>query len=354
MGTTGTNPNRRHVLLGALGPAGVGALGLLSRATPASAALFSGADEEPAVDAAAGPPGPYVPQVQSEASAAASVTVLRVRSPFAGFEPFGVYSRSFPNADGTWNHGTFLGWNAAVNAGLTPTADRPSLTMGFENNYYDHVGDGRHGAEWYIDYHSPDHTSVVNLRPFYTRIYNEDDDQNSAVITMDIGGTNGQYTVKTWGSSLLHVTDSSVTMYRPVQVNANFLGISTDQQAVLKLASPTAPSIVFGTEAANGWYLQSFDLNTFVVSDRSWRPHIVLTQGATPAAANTNLLSGLRVHGPVRMVNGVEVTVTAGQGSPEGRVSAPVGSLYLRADGGPGNSLYVKESGTGSSGWIQK
>ena len=47
-------------------------------------------------------------------------------------------------------------------------------------------------------------------------------------------------------------------------------------------------------------------------------------------------------------------TVRSGAGSPEGNITAPVGSLYLRTDGGAGTSLYVKQSGTGSTGWAGK
>ena len=43
-----------------------------------------------------------------------------------------------------------------------------------------------------------------------------------------------------------------------------------------------------------------------------------------------------------------------GTGTPEGAVAAPVGSLFSRTDGGAGTSLYVKESGTGTTGWIGK
>lgn len=46
--------------------------------------------------------------------------------------------------------------------------------------------------------------------------------------------------------------------------------------------------------------------------------------------------------------------IRAGSGSPEGVVTAPVGSLYLRSDGGDGTSMYVKESGTGNTGWVGK
>jgi hypothetical protein len=43
-----------------------------------------------------------------------------------------------------------------------------------------------------------------------------------------------------------------------------------------------------------------------------------------------------------------------GSGSPEGVVTAPIGSLYLNTDGGAGTTLYVKESGTGNTGWVGK
>jgi hypothetical protein len=43
-----------------------------------------------------------------------------------------------------------------------------------------------------------------------------------------------------------------------------------------------------------------------------------------------------------------------GNGTPEGVVTAPVGSFYSRKDGGAGTSFYVKESGSGNTGWIGK
>ena len=45
---------------------------------------------------------------------------------------------------------------------------------------------------------------------------------------------------------------------------------------------------------------------------------------------------------------------TSGAGTPEGSVTAPVGSLYTRTDGGASTTLYVKESGTGNTGWVAK
>lgn len=44
----------------------------------------------------------------------------------------------------------------------------------------------------------------------------------------------------------------------------------------------------------------------------------------------------------------------SGSGSPESAVTAAVGSLYTRTDGGAGTTLYVKESGAGNTGWVAK
>jgi hypothetical protein len=48
---------------------------------------------------------------------------------------------------------------------------------------------------------------------------------------------------------------------------------------------------------------------------------------------------------------GSGVRILTGTGDPEGVHTAPVGSLFLRTDGGSGTTLYVKESGTGNTGW---
>lgn len=57
-------------------------------------------------------------------------------------------------------------------------------------------------------------------------------------------------------------------------------------------------------------------------------------------------------NGKVTLGNGP--SISTGTGSPEGVVTAPIGSLYTRTDGVPGSTLYVKESGTGATGWTAK
>lgn len=51
---------------------------------------------------------------------------------------------------------------------------------------------------------------------------------------------------------------------------------------------------------------------------------------------------------------GALILVKTGTGTPEGVITAPVGTAYLRSDGGSGTTLYVKESGAGNTGWVAK
>jgi hypothetical protein len=48
------------------------------------------------------------------------------------------------------------------------------------------------------------------------------------------------------------------------------------------------------------------------------------------------------------------IPIIWGDGDPEGVIEAPPGFLYLRIDGGAGTTLYVKETGTGKTGWVGK
>jgi hypothetical protein len=46
--------------------------------------------------------------------------------------------------------------------------------------------------------------------------------------------------------------------------------------------------------------------------------------------------------------------ISVGNGNPNGVVTSVPGGLYLRLDGGAKSTLYVKESGTGNTGWVAK
>lgn len=65
--------------------------------------------------------------------------------------------------------------------------------------------------------------------------------------------------------------------------------------------------------------------------------------------ARLNLNDGLNAAGTFQ-----GPAIIVGQGDPENTVTARVGSLFLRTDGGAATTLYVKETGTGNTGWIVK
>lgn len=46
--------------------------------------------------------------------------------------------------------------------------------------------------------------------------------------------------------------------------------------------------------------------------------------------------------------------IYAGAGTPNGVVTAALGSIYLNTSGGANVSIYIKESGVGNTGWIGK
>lgn len=79
----------------------------------------------------------------------------------------------------------------------------------------------------------------------------------------------------------------------------------------------------------------------------------------TPAANGTQSFGATALRILKMWVNSIAIgtsttTINAGSGTPEGVLTAPVGSTYHRTNGGAGTSFYVKESGTGNTGWIGK
>lgn len=80
-------------------------------------------------------------------------------------------------------------------------------------------------------------------------------------------------------------------------------------------------------------------------------------EGLAVIGANVTTAYSVTAYGGVRynlLDQQNQTRIVFGNGSPEGVVTAGVGSLYLRQNGGAGTSLYVKQSGTGNTGWAAK
>lgn len=85
-------------------------------------------------------------------------------------------------------------------------------------------------------------------------------------------------------------------------------------------------------------------------------PNAVARDSARGDAVRASHLHALRdslIHAEARLV-ALEALVRTGAGSPEGAVAAPVGTIYLRTDGDVSTTLYVKQTGTGNTGWGAK
>jgi hypothetical protein len=78
---------------------------------------------------------------------------------------------------------------------------------------------------------------------------------------------------------------------------------------------------------------------------------VVSTAASGGGAISTNFNQWLNGDGQNRL-NNTNVRLHSSTGSPEGVFSADPGSLYQRSDGGVGTTLYVKGTGTGTTGWV--
>jgi hypothetical protein len=105
----------------------------------------------------------------------------------------------------------------------------------------------------------------------------------------------------------------------------------------------TGSAIQFGTENVIKWQIDSSG-NIKPLSNTAYTVGAAAVRVSQVWASEVNLGS--------TSSNGVRIL--SGTGSPEAVVTANVGSLYLRTDGGVSTTLYVKTSGTSSTGWTAK
>jgi hypothetical protein len=99
----------------------------------------------------------------------------------------------------------------------------------------------------------------------------------------------------------------------------------------------TTGSVIFETSTGKEYR------QTATPSGSTWADvRAEMTTATSNVATNTSNIATLNAN------------IFRGSGSPEGAVTAPVGSIYHRSDGGTRTSLYVKESGSGNTGWLDQ
>lgn len=149
------------------------------------------------------------------------------------------------------------------------------------------------------------------------------------------------------GSSSVALIDDQSTRKQTFVNNAP-IGIET---GAVKIKSLTTSNAITAVDTATGqtqWFVK--DGRVYFGGD-STAPNVGVSGSALSVreGAAEGFLKAAGV-----LLGADNIGIRYGTGSPEGVVSAPVASLYLRADGVPGATLYVKEDGAGNTGWAAK
>lgn len=117
-------------------------------------------------------------------------------------------------------------------------------------------------------------------------------------------------------------------------------GIKVGQDTIERTAAGGNLVVKAGTTSGQTLTLNAGSSNQIVISDDGVAVGAVSRQGSGTLAAQA-LFSGT-------------AAIRNGTGTPESAVTGNVGDLFLRTDGGASTTLYVKESGTGNTGWVAK
>jgi hypothetical protein len=153
-------------------------------------------------------------------------------------------------------------------------------------------------------------------------------------------------------SSILRIDNTATTAYASGgyvggQVRLNYTN-ATDRYSGVNFSNTNATSQEFFGVVQEAGGSGAFVWQGF---SGGYNERMRLDSGFNLTLPFGNLIIGTSGKG-VQLPGGI--TWTSGSGSPEGVVTAPVGSLYSRSDGGLLTSLYVKQSGSGNTGWDGK
>jgi hypothetical protein len=280
----------------------------------------------------------YVPQALAQTAETTALPIFTITPKTAGFATFQVHQNSFANSGagaGTYNHTVHIGWNASRHsAGPGTVAGKPSIYMGFEDNYFDYAGDLRFGEEWYVGYASPDGVSVpvTALRSFYTRIFSDTNVAKGAQTFMEIGtdGT-GSWQVRTadaslGGGPLLYMNGVGAKFSVPLTVEgitATFQSPVGSGLNLLLNAKANNPALIFQRNAAASWTIQANSTTTFYTYDKDNRAHIIHTYGATAATAKSEFSAALQVDGVLSLGSATTTPTVAATANDGGSPPTP-------------------------------
>lgn len=201
---------------------------------------------------------------------------------------------------------------------------------------------------------------------------------NRVVCTQNIGGINVQdasriliqgNTVKGSGAGStigIRCRNASMSEIQDIQIIGNTV---LDFSATAIQITGGASNLVRGIQVVGNTFddtdtstpsqTTGIDFNT-LSTYLTGSPPVVMgnlsNRGITSPIANLGTAAIVVAGGSANAIGtaNVSVSVFFCSGTPEGAITAPVGSMATRRDGGAGTTFYIKESGTGNTGWVAK
>ena len=110
----------------------------------------------------------------------------------------------------------------------------------------------------------------------------------------------------------------------------------------IDINSGTIDNVVIGASTAAAATVTTF--TSTGIDDNATANKLTISDAASAFGNNVTATGTLSV-------SGTAATISSGTATPEGAVTAPIGSLFMRTDGAANTSVYRKETGTGNTGW---
>lgn len=125
---------------------------------------------------------------------------------------------------------------------------------------------------------------------------------------------------------------------------------SANALGVLQFQSSAIGTKTFQFESTGGFTFAPGDtgIGEFEFVSGIFQPAVDNTYDVGAAAKRWKDFYAVKSH----LTGSATVFDSGGAGTPEGAITAGIGSTYRRTNGSTGTTLYIKESGTGNTGWV--
>lgn len=105
-----------------------------------------------------------------------------------------------------------------------------------------------------------------------------------------------------------------------------------------------------GTDTNHSVYFRTNNLDRWLIDNNgTLRP---ASDAASDIGFNGGRVKDFHLSGVMYLNAAQTVFIARGTGTPEGALTGSPGAVFIRTDGGANTSLYVKESGSGNTGWV--